>query len=232
METLKKKWRGAAAGKVRLSGRGVTLCALLCAFFLAAADNRASVKPQQALRAPAVPADEAPALAQPVPDAAALTGETLPALEYYPIDTLFICAQRRAYQDGDLLLEVPRLGLCAPVQNGTDDAALLRGVGLYEISPLPGTGNPNVSIAGHRGAAGHEFYDLDKLCDGDTIRLTYKGWRYTYLWEKTTIVEPDDWSAVYCTGTSRVTLTSCHPKTGSSHRICASGALICVEAVG
>ena len=152
-----------------------------------------------------------------------------PTPVFYPEDKLFTCEERERYEDETMLLHVPKLGLCAPVQNGTSDAALAQGVGLYEVSPMPGTGNANVSIAGHRGAAGCEFYAIDTLCEGDALYLEYKGVRYTYVWEETVIVESTDWSPIACADGARVTLTSCHPITGGGRRICAVGRLVCAE---
>ncbi|MDD3429806.1 MAG: class E sortase [Oscillospiraceae bacterium] len=158
-----------------------------------------------------------------------LTADTI----YYPTDTLFLSPKRQAYVNGTMLLTVPRLKLeNIPVQNGTTTEVLAKGVGLYEVSSMPSKGNPNVCIAGHRGVHGSEFANIDTFAPEDKIYLEYEGYRYTYLFEKTVIVEDDDWSPIFCTDDSRITLTSCHPKTGpSTHRICATGLLISVDPV-
>ena len=146
----------------------------------------------------------------------------------YPTDVLFETAGRTAYENGSMVLTVPRLGLVVAVQAGTTDDDLNRGVGLYEVSQLPNDDavNANVSIAGHRGAAGCEFYSIETFCPGDKIYLDYLGIRYTYLWVRNVIVEETDWSPIYCRDTASVTLTSCHPKGSHAQRICAIGELL------
>ncbi|MEG1068878.1 MAG: class E sortase [Ruthenibacterium sp.] len=152
---------------------------------------------------------------------------------FYDNDTLWLTAERTAYTDNALTLLVPRLSLAVGVQNGTDDAALARGVGLYDASQLPNdaSANENVAIAGHRGAHGCEFYNLDKLTDGDFIFLEYKGMRYAYQWVESIIVDADDWRPIFCRETESVTLTSCHPLGSNRQRICAIGRLVGSERI-
>lgn len=151
----------------------------------------------------------------------------------YDKDTLWLTAERAAYQSDALTLLVPRLSLSVGVQNGTTDAALAQGVGLYDMAQLPNdtATNGNVSIAGHRGAAGCEFYEIDKLTDGDFIFLEYKGMRYAYQWIETVIVADDDWRPIFCRDYKSVTLTSCHPLNSNKQRICAIGKLVGSERI-
>ena len=96
----------------------------------------------------------------------------------YPTDRLFLTKSRQEYQDGTMVLRVPRLELEAPVMGGTDAESLKKGVGLYEYAQLPGEGNCNVSIAGHRDIYGCEFYYIDTVTDGDLLRQMIGG-RFT-----------------------------------------------------
>ena len=137
----------------------------------------------------------------------------------YPTDRLFVTDERAAYGDGEMTLRIPRLGLDAPVLAGTGPEVLQRGVGLYEYAQLPGEGNRNVSIAGHRDIYGAEFYYLDQLQEGDACYLNYGGREYTYIYHDTAIVEPDDWGPVYCREYGCLTLTSCDPVGTSERRI-------------
>lgn len=145
---------------------------------------------------------------------------TLPVLEYYPTDTLFTCLQREQYQAGDLSLEIPRLSLNLSVQNG---AEIESGAGLYEVSPLPGTGNANVSIACGADAK------LEALQQNDCVYLTYQGWCYTYLFARIERVKDDDWLPIYCTDSSQITLIA--GTDTEDERMCLTGTLISVEAV-
>ena len=149
----------------------------------------------------------------------------------YPTDHFFLTDQRKAYKSGQLRLIVPRLALDCEVRSGTADSVIKYSPGLYKYSALPSYGNPNVCIAAHRGVYGAEFYNIDKFADGDLIFLEYNGYRFTYEYVETVVVHPDDWSMLYCTDYSAVTLTSCHPMDTSADRMCVRGKLLKAEPI-
>ena len=60
---------------------------------------------------------------------------------------------------------------------------------------------------------------LDQLQEGDACYLDYGGREYTYIYQDTAIVEPDDWGPVYCREYGCLTLTSCDPVGTSERRI-------------
>lgn len=143
-----------------------------------------------------------------------------------------ITAERKGYADGTLRLVIPTLDVDVPVLNGTDTDTLLRGVGLYEYAQLPGDGNRNVSIAGHRNGLKNglvtdnmPFYYLDTLEEGDYLYLSDSGHLYRYLFCEATVVEPDDWSVIAATGSSCLTLTTCTPIGVADHRLVIRGNL-------
>ena len=146
----------------------------------------------------------------------------------YPTDSFFISNTRKAYQSGSMILRVPRLAYEGEVLDGTASWILSQGVGLYQYSALPSYGNPNVSIAGHRGVYGAEFYNIDKFEEGDLLYLEYDGFLFTYEYLETVTVALDDWSMLYCTDYSAITLTSCLME-GDTERICVRGKLIKAE---
>lgn len=127
----------------------------------------------------------------------------------YPTDHFFTTDARSSYKSGDMVLRIPKLGLESKVMSGVTDATLRQGPGLYDYSALPSYGNPNVCIAAHRGVYGAEFYLLDKLGEGDLIELEYDGYLFTYQYKETKTVALDDWSLMYCTDYSAVTLSTC-----------------------
>lgn len=158
--------------------------------------------------------------------------DPVPSEEDLPYDKLFITVERQNYADGDLRLVIPKLDRDLVVYNGTDKATLKKGVGLYDYAQLPGQGNRNVSIAGHRntiikGKISDQapFYYIDTLEEGDYLYLVDAQHIYRYLWDSCTIVEADDWGPIYSQGFSCVTLTSCHPIGISDHRIIVVGRL-------
>jgi LPXTG-site transpeptidase (sortase) family protein len=134
-----------------------------------------------------------------------------------PTDKLFITAERRAYREKDLQLIIPVMDLDEPVYDGTKPATLNKGACLYEVSQLPGKGNRNVSIAGHRNGVKNGkiteimFYHLDKVGEGDYFYLCDDEKVFRYLYKYSVVVNEDDWSEIYSQGYSCLTLTTCTP---------------------
>lgn len=143
----------------------------------------------------------------------------------YPTDSFFLTNERKAYKNGQLVLRVPRLAYEGEVLSGTTEGVLKYGVGLYNYSALPSYGNPNVCIAGHRGVYGAEFYNIDKFQEGDLLYLEYNGYLFTYQYMETVTVPVDDWSMMYCTNYSAITLSSCQME-GDTERVCVRGKLL------
>ncbi|NCB64242.1 MAG: class E sortase, partial [Clostridia bacterium] len=156
-----------------------------------------------------------------------------PEADLLPAGKLVITKERAAYSDGGLTLRVPALDLKRTIWNGTAADVLSRGVGLYEYAQLPGEGNCNVSLAGHRNGVDKNgritdhapFYYVDTLKEGDYLYLSDSGHVYRYLYASTEVVEPDDWSPIYVTEGSYLTITSCTPIGVSDHRIVVRSAL-------
>ncbi|MEG2038915.1 MAG: class E sortase [Oscillospiraceae bacterium] len=168
----------------------------------------------------AKPAPPVP-IEQPVtPPAPTPAPEPTPKAELYPTNKLFVTSTRHDYKDGDMTLTIPHLKLDRlPVIDGENSAALAKGVGLMQYSQLPNNGNSNVSIVAHRDICGAEFYYINTLTNGDVFYLTYEGKQYEYLYERTQIIEKDDWSPIYCSDNSKLTLLSCDPIGTTIHRI-------------
>ncbi|MGW6277041.1 class E sortase [Kribbella sp. NPDC055071] len=120
-------------------------------------------------------------------------------------------------------LEIPRLGVKQPLNNGVDEAALVAGVGHWPGTPLPGSPGNSV-ISGHRSTHEKPFLYLDRLRPGDPIIATVGSRRTTYKVVKTTIVpqaqyvkfilqQPTDPRAKV------ITLFACNPITAHYQRI-------------
>lgn len=157
------------------------------------------------------------------------TGDVVDGL---PVGKWAITQERREYTDGALRLVIPKLAVDIPILGGTDAGTLLKGVGLYDYAQLPGEGNRNVSIAGHRNGLRNgkitdnmPFYYLDTLAEGDYLYLSDKDHIYRYCFESATVVESDDWSPIATTGESCLTLTTCTPIGVSDHRLIIRGCL-------
>lgn len=150
-----------------------------------------------------------------------------------PVGAWPITQERKDYVEDSLTLYIPCIDITRAVHDGTDAATLNRGVGLYEYAQLPGEGNRNVSLAGHRNGIDKNgnitpyapFYYIDQVGEGDYLYLYDSEHVYRYLYDSTWVVEPDDWSPIATTGYSCITITSCEPIGISDHRIICRGVL-------
>lgn len=115
-------------------------------------------------------------------------------------------------------LVIPKIALDTYVVEGTDAAALSKGPGHYEETPLPGQGG-NAAFAGHRTMYGHPFRNLDQLLDGDLITVYTKDKKLTYRVIKVQLVVPKNVSVVAPTADSRLTLTTCAPVGSARQRL-------------
>ncbi|MCL1805984.1 MAG: class E sortase [Clostridiales bacterium] len=174
-----------------------------------------------------------PVLLIPESEAEAPASEEGPAASGLPVGSLVITKERQAYADTSLTLVIPELNLTCPVYDGTTAEILsLMGAGLYDYAQLPGEGNRNTSMAGHRNTRRNgvitdkaPFYYIDRLQEGDYLYLYNEEAVYRYLWEFCVVVEQDDWSMIRTAGYSCLTITSCHPIGISDHRIVVRGVL-------
>ena len=122
------------------------------------------------------------------------------------------------YVGYDMALVVPRMGVRARVADGTDTASLKKAPGLYESSALPGQGN--VLIAAHRDVYGAWFYNIDKVKEGDKLKIYFGDKIYVYDYLDTNIVEKNDWTLLEEEKEQQMLiLTSCHPLGTSRNRI-------------
>ncbi|MEU8618250.1 class E sortase [Streptomyces sp. NPDC048623] len=136
--------------------------------------------------------------------------------------------------EGIAVMYVPRLGADWewPVLEGTGTGILKKGLGHYAgTARLGATGN--FSVAGHRRTYGDPFKDFPRLRPGDAVVLTDGTTWYTYRIDRepyrtvptdTGVVDPVPRplrkGAAGFTGPGRyLTLTTCDPEWGSSHRL-------------
>jgi sortase A len=105
------------------------------------------------------------------------------------------------------VLRIARLGLEAPILEGTDDATLDRGVGHIEDSAHLDS-NGNVGIAGHRDSF---FRVLKDIAVGDTIGIETLSGSASYRVERTWLVQPEDVWVLDPTPSAALTLVTCYP---------------------
>lgn len=107
-------------------------------------------------------------------------------------------------------LEFPRLGLLAPVYEGTRGADLDRGAGLVEGTALPGVPDRrrNCVIAAHRTSF---FSPLESAVPGDVLTLITGAGAVEFVVDRILVVTPDHVELEAPTRSSRLTLVTCTP---------------------
>ncbi|MFJ6797552.1 class E sortase [Streptomyces sp. NPDC091268] len=136
-----------------------------------------------------------------------------------------------AYPEGRAFAEmyVPRFGADwnKPVLEGTGTDVLKKGLGHYAgTGRLGDTGN--FAVAGHRRTYGDPFKDVPELRPGDTVILKDAANRYTYTVraaplrmqpDEVSVIEPVPPRSPFTLPGRYLTLTTCDPEWGHSHRL-------------
>ncbi len=131
-------------------------------------------------------------------------------------------------QDGQAfgLIYIPRLKQDVwgePILQGVQPAQLARGFGHYPGSALPGQPG-NTALAAHRATHGEPLRFVDRLQRGDMVYIRVSGTWLTYRLVRDRLVLPTDtWvigepMASELGAEQVLTLTTCHPRWGSSQR--------------
>lgn len=130
---------------------------------------------------------------------------------------------------GFALVYIPRLKDKVwelPITRGVDPDDLISGLGHYPDNALPGE-KGNFAMAGHRATYGEPLANIDQLRQDDEVIIQTAGNWYVYKLVLDEIVEPDAmWvldpnpgGIVNKTGVEEmITITTCHPRWGSTQR--------------
>jgi sortase A len=130
---------------------------------------------------------------------------------------------------GFALIYIPRLKDKVwelPITRGVDPEDLISGLGHYPDNALPGE-KGNFALAGHRATYSEPLANIDQLRQDDEVIIQTAGNWYVYKLILDEIVEPDAmWvldpnpgGIVNKTGVEEmITLTTCHPRWGSTER--------------
>ncbi|WP_411081599.1 class E sortase [Streptomyces sp. cmx-18-6] len=139
-------------------------------------------------------------------------------------------------------MRIPRFGADWewPVLENTEASTLRKGLGHYSGSARPGdTGN--FAVAGHRRTYGDPFKDFPRLRPGDAVVVndgttwfTYRVAREPYrtVPTDTAVVDPVPRRSGFEGPGRYLTLTTCEPEWGSSHRLIAWAHLDATRPVG
>jgi sortase A len=115
-------------------------------------------------------------------------------------------------------IQIPAIGIDAPIVQGDGWEQLKKGVGQHIGSANPGE-KGNVVLSAHNDIFGEIFRDLDRLKPGDEITVYTNQRAYTYVVSESQVVEPTQ--VEFLEGTSQPTLTliSCYPYLVDDQRI-------------
>ena len=104
-------------------------------------------------------------------------------------------------------IEIPRVGVSAPILEGVDDTTIRRAVGHFPETPLPAESG-NMALAAHRTT---DFYGLRHIRIGDEVTITSPRGTFRYVVEKTWVVAPKDVSVLDPSPEKVLTLVTCYP---------------------
>ncbi|WP_053760634.1 class E sortase [Streptomyces sp. AS58] len=127
------------------------------------------------------------------------------------------------------IMYIPRLGFTwnKPVLEGTGTGTLKKGLGHYAGTARLGQ-KGNFSVAGHRRTYGDPFKDFPQLRKGDAVVLTDGTTWFTYRISKgpyktvptdVGVIDPVPRKSGYTRAGRYLTLTTCEPEWGHSHRL-------------
>lgn len=110
---------------------------------------------------------------------------------------------------GDFLgtIEIPSISKKMNIFQGTSTKELLKGVGHFIESVMPGTSD-NAVLAGHRDTV---FSNLGKVKIGAQILIKVESGSYIYEVSKIRIVDKNDRTVIVPTSKAVLTLSTCYP---------------------
>ena len=104
-------------------------------------------------------------------------------------------------------IEIPKIGINAPIRAGTSQTVLATAVGHFEESV---DWNGNVALAGHnRGYNCNFFQNIKNLQEGDKIIYYTEYGKRVYKVVINKIIQQTDWSYIKNTEDNRITLITC-----------------------
>lgn len=115
-------------------------------------------------------------------------------------------------------LQIPAIGVDAPIVQGDGWEQLKRGVGQHIGSANPGQ-NGNMVLSAHNDIFGEIFRHLDQLKPGDEVIVHTNRRAYTYVISGWEVVEPTAVEAMNTTRDPSLTLISCYPYLVDDQRI-------------
>ena len=115
-------------------------------------------------------------------------------------------------------IQIPAIGVDAPVVEGDDWEALKQGAGHHIGTANPGESDNSI-ISAHNDIFGEIFRRLPDVDLGDEVLLHTASQIYRYVVTQKRVIEPSEVSVMYPTSSPVLTLISCYPYRIDTHRI-------------
>ncbi len=115
-------------------------------------------------------------------------------------------------------IQIPAIGIDAPIVQGDGWEQLKKGVGQHVGTANPGE-NGNVVLSAHNDIFGEIFRDLDRLKPGDEIIIYTNQQPFSFLVTTTRVIDPTQVEVMDSTTQPTVTLISCYPYMVDDQRI-------------
>jgi sortase A len=115
-------------------------------------------------------------------------------------------------------IQIPAIGVDAPIVQGDGWEQLKKGVGQHIGSSNPGQ-RGNVVLSAHNDIFGEIFRDLDRLDPGDEIVVYTNQRDYSYVVSDSKVLEPTQVEVMESTSKPTLTLISCYPYLVDDQRI-------------
>lgn len=113
------------------------------------------------------------------------------------------------------VIRIDKLDILLPVYPTTSEKYLMDGIGIIETTDKPiSEAGTTCALAGHRGGYNEEdsFLHIDKLEEGDEIKITTAEEVLNYRVYEKEIIKPDDWSKFTREeDKTKLILMTCHP---------------------
>jgi len=154
-------------------------------------------------------------------------GQVVTTIEQDPTGPEWVQPKHAKLGDAFAIVRIPRFGakFARPLYEGTTRDVLMRGIGHYTDTSLPGAVG-NFAMAGHRTTYGKPFNQIDKLVEGDVVLVETKDTYFVYRVTGHQIVPPTQVSVLLPVPdepdakptVAMLTMTSCHPEFSARER--------------
>ena len=154
-------------------------------------------------------------------------GQVVTTIEQDPAGPQWVQPKQAKLGDAFAIVRIPRFGatFARPLYEGTTKDVLMRGIGHYEETSLPGAIG-NFAMAGHRTTYGKPFNQIDKLVEVDVILVETKDTYFVYRVTGHQIVPPTQVSVLLPVPdqpgkkptAAVLTMTTCHPEFSARER--------------